>query len=236
MKHFSDAKSSRRHRAAFTLVELLVVIAIIALLVAILLPSLRHAREQARSAVCKNNLKQLYYTFLIYADDHDDYLPSSNPIEDMTFNWSYILANRGYLDGGTYILRTPLPNWISIPPYDIGYLAAPGLRPAVPPLLYCPSDSEKTQFAPYFNGNFHQSTYSALTETFGYGQLLQPGHFLYGNWYTLQWPRLSRKTLYTSSSIRPSHETAAMSATSPGTTASWDPCASPRSAAVRDAT
>ena len=44
---------------AFTLIELLVVIAIIALLMAILMPTLKRAREQGQRAVCLGNLKQL---------------------------------------------------------------------------------------------------------------------------------------------------------------------------------
>ncbi|MCK4293660.1 MAG: prepilin-type N-terminal cleavage/methylation domain-containing protein [Planctomycetes bacterium] len=61
-------------KSAFTLVELLVVIAIIALLLAILLPALRLAREQAHSILCRSNVRTLTLAWLMYKDDHDDKL------------------------------------------------------------------------------------------------------------------------------------------------------------------
>lgn len=55
---------------AFTLIELLVVIAIIALLAALLLPSLRSARDNAKRTVCLNNLRQMSLCVFAYADDN----------------------------------------------------------------------------------------------------------------------------------------------------------------------
>jgi prepilin-type N-terminal cleavage/methylation domain-containing protein/prepilin-type processing-associated H-X9-DG protein len=59
-------------RRGFTLIELLVVIAIIAILMAVLMPSLKRAREQGRRAACLSNLKQLQLAWGIYADENDE--------------------------------------------------------------------------------------------------------------------------------------------------------------------
>ena len=60
---------------AFTLIELLVVISIIALLIAILLPALKLAREEARAAACGSNLRQAGIAIYAYVGDHDGRLP-----------------------------------------------------------------------------------------------------------------------------------------------------------------
>ena len=67
---------SRKPIHGFTLVELLVVISIIALMLSILMPSLHKAREKAHEIVCKNNLRQQGYIFMIYTNDNKERFPS----------------------------------------------------------------------------------------------------------------------------------------------------------------
>jgi prepilin-type N-terminal cleavage/methylation domain-containing protein/prepilin-type processing-associated H-X9-DG protein len=63
-------------RRGFTLIELLVVIAIIAILAAILFPVFAQARDAARQSACLSNCKQLGTALMMYAQDHDETLPS----------------------------------------------------------------------------------------------------------------------------------------------------------------
>ena len=63
----------RVKQSSFTLIELLVVIAIIAILAAVLLPALQRARQRGYLSNCTNNLKQITFASLNYADNNDDY-------------------------------------------------------------------------------------------------------------------------------------------------------------------
>jgi len=67
----------------FTLIEWLVVIGIIAVLIALLLPVLNKAREQARSAACASNQRQIYLAMSIYAAANRGILPVPGFLDDV---------------------------------------------------------------------------------------------------------------------------------------------------------
>jgi prepilin-type N-terminal cleavage/methylation domain-containing protein len=108
---------------AFTLIELLVVIAIIAILAALLLPSLAAAKAQAQRVHCISNQRQLIVAWVIYAGDNSEKLVSnggdSSASSAQPHLWvhggnhgsSDTLTNRQYLIGAQYALFAPLlPN------------------------------------------------------------------------------------------------------------------------------
>jgi prepilin-type N-terminal cleavage/methylation domain-containing protein/prepilin-type processing-associated H-X9-DG protein len=128
----------RRQAQAFTLVELLVVIGIIALLIAILLPALNKARENANRLACLSNLKQLGGVMVMYINDNKGYFPFTPKVggpptyghrdEDAIWWQSNIRAQIG--DGG-------LGRYLKLSPDNYR-------------VLVCPSDDIQSH---YYNGN-----------------------------------------------------------------------------------
>lgn len=84
----SGILTGERRPNGFTLIEVLVVVAILALLIAILLPSLQRAREHAKTAMCLSNLHQMGFGFSMYASDHRQLLP-------MRLGYTYAIKYRG---------------------------------------------------------------------------------------------------------------------------------------------
>lgn len=102
---------------AFTLVEVLVVISIIALLLAILIPSMARARENARSVVCRSNLTEWGRMMLIYTEDYSGFLPYEDRGEEdlgrvcwfdaLDWSWSTTEAPEGVKACPTVLRNDP---------------------------------------------------------------------------------------------------------------------------------
>jgi len=73
---------SARQRQAFTLIELLVVIAVIALLIAILMPTLQKARKQVKAVMCQANLKQWGLVWSMYTGQNNFKFPKYKIVHD----------------------------------------------------------------------------------------------------------------------------------------------------------
>ncbi len=94
----SQLGTRQRPAGAFTLVELLVVIGIIAILVAILLPALNRARQQANLLTCQTHLRQIGQAIVLYTGDYKGVLPygywAGGPIYNAATagDWSTLLT------------------------------------------------------------------------------------------------------------------------------------------------
>jgi prepilin-type N-terminal cleavage/methylation domain-containing protein/prepilin-type processing-associated H-X9-DG protein len=94
-------------REAFTLVELLVVTAVIALLMAILLPTLQRAKRQAKAVVCQSNLHQWGLFFPMYLQDYTDMFFTYGGNDDsMARPWPWLM--RPYYRDCNDVLLCPM--------------------------------------------------------------------------------------------------------------------------------
>lgn len=130
MSHRNGAKC---RRPAFTLIELLVVVAIVALLLALLRPSLQAARASGKRAVSASNMRQLGMALAQYADDYRGRMPETTHGLPPQRSWIHTLkpyvgeidriricpadphGRERLLSGGTsYVMN----EYVSVPLYD----------------------------------------------------------------------------------------------------------------------
>lgn len=141
-----------RYCRGFTLIELLVVISIIALLVAILLPSLGAARQAAIRMQCSSNQRQIAIGINLYATENDDYVPT--PMAASTgsnADWHITLGKAGVL--GEAITYTGLNHNISVPTDKTLW----GFK-----VLQCPSESghPNSKNMPYYRWEYGRTSYA----------------------------------------------------------------------------
>lgn len=92
----------KRVKKTFTLIELLVVIAIIAILAAMLLPTLNKSKDRSHTAECLSSLKQVGYFISMYSDENSEKYPPQTINNDLKSNdWAKALA-QVYMPGKEY--------------------------------------------------------------------------------------------------------------------------------------
>ncbi len=146
-----------KKRVGFTLIELLVVVAIIALLVAILLPALGRARENARRGSCASNLRQVGSALNQYAAENRDVFPRVPFTRTWVANARSIVAGAG---GNDAVNPATVNDWRKKGnPFDPFFIWTTNNKPTVsvsaslwllcrygmatPKVFICPSDTTK---------------------------------------------------------------------------------------------
>lgn len=142
-KMCSYARPTLKTRNGFTLIELLVVVAIIAILIAILLPTLGRARLYAHAVSCSSKLRQIHVGLTCYLSDWNDRLFwRGDDLSTDGMDW-YVYGGRetGNLNlgqDGLFNRFSPRP----VNPYVSNNIE----------LFHCPEDNRKLSWA---NGNTH---------------------------------------------------------------------------------
>ncbi|MGB4738138.1 MAG: DUF1559 domain-containing protein [Fuerstiella sp.] len=129
-----------RKQRGFTLIELLVVIAIIAILISLLLPAVKQAREAARRTQCKNSLKQLGLAAHNYHDSHKGFPPGwVDQTNGSSANWGWSSYLLPMIDQGNMYSQ------ISVGTFSLGEslddIAKRRQMTTPLPMFRCPSDT-----------------------------------------------------------------------------------------------
>ena len=102
-----------RRKHGFTLIELLVTIAIIAILAALLLPTLQKAKEKASAITCRSNAKTVAMAVMFYCENFDGYIPlaGGNDVgKPQTASWAWCLLLADCLPDGKPLVCPGLRN------------------------------------------------------------------------------------------------------------------------------
>jgi prepilin-type N-terminal cleavage/methylation domain-containing protein len=167
---------------AFTLVELLVVIGIIAILVGILLPVLKGARERAYSAQCMSNLRQIGMAAIMYAQENKGQFPPSagtkggatlQKFTDWSLDWNPGVPNK-------YSVREAFAKYLGVKNAKV----VSGNKVPVP-VMFCPIALNTGVIAA--TGSFYNGPENFLDDgTLSGGSGQQGGKFLY-SWVANPW-------------------------------------------------
>ena len=132
--------AARTRQQAFTLVELLVVVSITALLIAMLLPSLRKAREAGKYTACGSNLRQIGMGMHCYAADHQGLVPRGpEPAGAFDFTGNDLATNQLWIGEGEPATPTAHPRQFN----GLGSLMA--TTAPEPKLYFCPADDNRNR-------------------------------------------------------------------------------------------
>lgn len=145
-----------RKQRGFTLIELLVVIAIIALLLSIILPSLRLAKEAGQRVVCTSNLKSLCSSWLLYAEENKGLVVSATVQEPSNGSVGWVGDTKG-----------TLPVAQQIEGIKKGKLFAYGQNPDV---YHCPTAAPNQRRSYSLSSQWHNNYEHSPRNTYHFGQ------------------------------------------------------------------
>lgn len=168
-------------KKAFTLIELLVVISIIAVLMSIIMPAMKKAREQAKLSLCANNQRQVVIGITAYNSDYGDYPPSifelvvdGSPSRAMN-SWTFP-SRLNYWPKHVVSSKNPSMGYVG---YYLGAYISEGH------IFNCPL-SNWAEDTTYTDKDGKPATYTQLYKT-GDKQYLDTSFNLFWNYYGYDW-------------------------------------------------
>lgn len=240
LSHVEDVEMKRR---GFTLIELLVVVAIIALLIAILLPSLSRARELSNRSACAANVRGAVQSMAVYAADNGDIFPcvvipatgkgntydlandqAGDPQVSQTSTTADDALTNYYQSTPIFRANIPASMWILVLK---GQVAPKGFLCKSDPVVSQPAQQQSGQF--YFI-NFNSTSSSADT-TYSYSLTIpwasdHNGNVSVGAW----WKNTSDSSMPIMSDMAPLNGSGTNpSCTTPGQAGGAAPVAGPKS-------